>query len=103
VAGDRAKHVARLGQEASPAVGDVHGLDAETELAELVLEPRPERHLAALFRLGPAGGLRGGVDGRHPHDAGTLARGDLDGERVHPANSSVERQRPDRLHAGRRT
>ena len=40
---DRAQDVARLGQHPSLVVRHVDGLDAEPELAQLVLEPRPLR------------------------------------------------------------
>ena len=97
---DRAEHVARLRQEAAVGRRHVHGLDAEAELAELVLEAGPLRHLVAGLRLRTARRLRRRVDGRHPDDPRALARGDLDRERVHPADGPVERQRPDDLEAG---
>ena len=97
---DRAEHVAGLRQEATVGRRHVHRLDAETELAQLVLEAGPLRHLVARLRLRTARRLRRGVDGRHPHDARALAGRDLDRERVHPADCPVERQRPDDLDAG---
>ena len=98
VACDRPQHVSRLGQEPSVGIGDVHGVDAQSEAPKLVLEPRPLGNLVPVLRLGPPGRLRGRVDRRHPDDPGALARGDLDGEGVHAAHGPVEGQSADDLH-----
>mgnify|MGYP003693710549 CR=1 FL=1 len=97
VPGDRAEHVAGLRQERPPAPVTVAPARLPSpRLAELVLEAGPLRDLVARLRLRTARGLRRRVDGRHPDDACALAGGDLDRERVHPADGLVERDRPDR-------
>ena len=61
--------------------------------AQVVLERGPHRHLVARLGLGAAGRLVHRVHRRHPHDARSLARGDLDGECVHPTDGPVEGDR----------
>ena len=99
VACDRPQHVACLREELPGRIGDLHRLDAEPELVELVLEPRPLGHVVAGLRLRAPRGFGRRVDRRHPDDPRALACGDLDGERIHPSDGAVERQRPDRTHA----
>ena len=88
------------GRSSPPSSRDLDRLDREAEPAQLVLELRPLRHLVAGLRLGAAGRLRRRVDRRHPDDARAFAGGDLDRERVHPADRPVQRDRPDRPHPG---
>jgi hypothetical protein len=97
VAGNRPEDRARLRQQRAVLVADRHRLDREPEAAQLVLELRPERHLVTGLRLGASGGLGGRVDRRQPDDPRALARRDLDRKWVHPADSPVQRDRPNRL------
>ena len=72
-----------------PTTGD--RLDRAPQRAQLVLHLGPGRQLGARLRVGAPGGLVLGVDRREPHRARALARGDLDRQRVHPADRAVER------------
>ena len=99
VARDRPEHRPRLREQRAVLRPHEHGLDRETEAAQLVLELGPERHLVAGLRLGPARRLCRRVDRRQPDDLRALARRDLDRKRVHPADRPVQRDRPDRTHA----
>ena len=59
---------------------------------ELALNLRPKRKLRAAT-VQSSGGLVFGVDGRHPHDLATRSAGELDGNRVQPADAVIQRQR----------
>ena len=59
-------------------------------------KPHPYRDLRAGWGLALVG-LVDRVDGRHPNGPGSLARGDLDRERVHPADRAVDRDSSERL------
>jgi hypothetical protein len=96
VLGDYLEHEARLGGQLAVLAQRRHGLALDPAPGELRLHLGPDREVGAgrLEREVVALGL--GVGGGHPDDAGALARGDLDRERVHPPDRPVEDDRPER-------
>ena len=82
------------------ALGELHRLARDAGGRELVLDLPPDRLLGGLPAV--LARLVLGIDRRQPDDPRTAARGDLDGLRVQPADTGVERDRPERIHAGHR-
>ena len=76
------------------------GSHARPGVAEGELERDPDGHLLVDAGLQHLVLLVDGGDGREPHDAGALPGGDLDRERVEPADRAVERDRPQHDDAG---
>src|SRR4029077_18289188 len=74
-----------------PRLGDDAGL------AQLELEAHPDRDLAVRVGGEHLVLLVLRADGREPDDPRALARRDLHGDRVEPADGAVERDRPDRV------
>ena len=103
VPGDDGEHGEQLGQRGSVAVDHRDRRSLDALLAQLGLDPRPQRLRDALGILAVArAGLVHRVDGGQPDDAGALARGDLDGQRIQAADRGVQRQRPDDVDPGHR-
>ena len=84
---------ARRRRAAPSASTHGHRLRVQARLAQLELEGDPDGRARAGRRRVHLVLLVDRVDGREPDGAGALARGDLDGERIEPADRPVERDR----------
>ena len=102
VAGDRAQHLARLGQQVAVLVDDGHRLGDDAGLAQLELEAHPHRDLAAGIGGEHLVLLVDRADGREPHDPRALARGDLERDRVQAADGAVEHEGAEHVDLGDR-
>ena len=99
---DDVEHLEQLRQRRAVGVEHGHRLRAHARRAQLELEADPDRDLAVGVGVLDLAELVLGADGGQPDDPRALARGDLDGGRVEPADRVVERDRAERPDARNR-
>ena len=100
VRGDHREHGTDLGEHGAVVVEHRDGLDRDALAAQLGLELGPDGQVRAGAGRRQVLALVRRVHGRHPHRPGALAGGQLDRERVDPADGAIQHDRAEHVIPG---